>query len=151
MFPMVLEEKIFAKGHRNITSTHRTTLEITMDADITSKGSCIIAVSASKGLNDFSDKMKNAIRHDDAKIRLIIKAGPLSEVIEGYGCSRLTLKNDKEIVCRRSSYTCDRTLMIKCDKAAKDLAPEIKRMLLDEETILEITVRVIQPTDKSST
>lgn len=45
--------------------------------------------------------------------------------IIGYGHPNLTLKHPTDIVCRKSNYICDRTLMIKANKAAKDLNPKL--------------------------
>ncbi len=35
-----------AQGHPNILATHKTTLEITKDTEVTGEGGCIIAVKA---------------------------------------------------------------------------------------------------------
>ncbi|HIG98004.1 TPA: DUF371 domain-containing protein, partial [Candidatus Woesearchaeota archaeon] len=35
-----------AHGHPNILATHRTTLEITKDSELTTRGNCVVAVAA---------------------------------------------------------------------------------------------------------
>ncbi len=143
MFSLLIE-RLIAKGHDNITAKHKTTLEFTKDDYISKKATCIIGVSASKSIAELSNKFKQAIRRDGAVIRITVKAGSLAEVLEGFGSSKLTLTHPTDIVCRKSLYTCNRTIMIGCDKAAVDLSPEFKKLLKDPNTTLEITMEVIQ-------
>ncbi|MEM2907042.1 MAG: DUF371 domain-containing protein, partial [Candidatus Odinarchaeota archaeon] len=55
----LFEERLTARGHPNITATHKTTFEFTKEESITIKATCIVGVKASKGLPDFSEKFKN--------------------------------------------------------------------------------------------
>ncbi len=141
---ILLREKLSAKGHPNITAMHKTTLEFTKDENISKRATCIIGVSASKSLVELSDKFKQAIRRDGAVIRITVKACSLVEVLEGFGSSKLTLTHPTDIVCRKSLYTCNRTIMIGSNKAAADLSPEFKKLLKKPDTILEIIIDVIQ-------
>lgn len=140
----LFEERLTARGHPNITARHKTTFEFTKDESITIKATCIIGVKASKGLLDFSEKFKQAVSRDGALIKIIIKAGPLVETVEGFGSSKLSLNHPTDIVCRKSLYTCSRTVMIGCSKAACDFSPEFKRLLTSMETLLKITIQVVQ-------
>ncbi|WEU40822.1 MAG: DUF371 domain-containing protein [Candidatus Odinarchaeum yellowstonii] len=139
----MLTERLFAKGHYNITAKHETTLEFTKDEHISKRATCIIGVGASRSLLEFSDKFKQAIRRDGALVKITVKAGSLVEVLEGFGSSKLTLTHPTDIVCRKSLYTCNRTIMIGCNKAAVDLSPEFKKLLKDPNTVLEIVIEVI--------
>lgn len=133
-------EEIRAYGHPNIRATHRSTLEITKEEDLTPRGDCIIAVKADKGLYELSNEFKKIVRKDGSKIKLIIEVEGLKEEITGYGSSKLALNHPTDIVCRKSSYTCGRTLMIKANKAAMDLNREIIKKLKNPDTLVKITL-----------
>ena len=49
-------ERIYAWGHENIMCTHRTTIEITRDKNMSKRGDCIIGVNASKACIDLSSR-----------------------------------------------------------------------------------------------
>ena len=131
-------EEIRAYGHPNIRATHRSTLEITKEENLTPRGDCIIAIKANKGLYELSNEFKKIVRKDGSKIKLIIEVEGLKEEITGYGSSKLTLNHPTDIVCRKSSYTCSRTLMIKANKAAIDLNREIIKKLKNPDTPVKI-------------
>ena len=131
-------EEIRAYGHPNIRATHRSTLEITKEENLTPRGDCIIAIKADKGLYELSNEFKKIARKDGSKIKLIIEVEGLKEEITGYGSSKLTLNHPTDIVCRKSSYTCSRTLMIKANKAAIDLNREIIKKLKNPDTPVKI-------------
>ena len=133
-------EEIRAYGHPNIRATHRSTLEITKEENLTPRGDCIIAIKANKGLYELSNEFKKIVRKDGSKIKLIIEVEGLKEEITGYGSSKLTLNHPTDIVCRKSSYTCSRTLMIKANKAAIDLNREIIKKLKNPDTPVKITL-----------
>ncbi len=131
-------EEIRAYGHPNIRATHRSTLEITKEENLTPRGDCIIAIKANKGLYELSNEFKKIARKDGSKIKLIIEVEGLKEEITGYGSPKLTLNHPTDIVCRKSSYTCSRTLMIKANKAAIDLNREIIKKLKNPDTPVKI-------------
>lgn len=139
---MQLRETFKARGHPNITASHRTTLMVTREPDVTLRGDCIVAVAAEKGLRDLDPQVKEAMRIRDAKIRLILQADGLTFQVSGRGDPRLTLSHPTDIVTRRSSYVCDRTLMIGADKAANDIEPRLVRMLQKREQVVNITLVV---------
>lgn len=126
---MYFKETFHAWGHQNVKATHRTTLEITREEYLTPKGDCIIAVRSERSVSDLSQELKQAIRHDDAKITLLLKALDIEDVVTGIGSERLLLTSQLSVVCRRSDYICPRTLMIKCDKAAMDINRELVNYL----------------------
>jgi len=111
---------IYAYGHEKILATHKSTFEITRDRSITKRGDCIVAVASSKGLRDLKDDLKLLLRNDKSKITVIIEANGLKETISGRGNKSLTLDDPNDLVCRKSDFICDRTLMIKADKSASD-------------------------------
>lgn len=117
----MLIEKIKARGHKNITARHRTTLEITKESYLTTRGDCIIAVSSDRGMSDFSNEFKEGLRNEDTKLEIKLTCADSKEILIAYGHPNLTFKNPNEMVIRKSNFICDRTLAIKADKASCDL------------------------------
>jgi len=135
-------EVIFASGHGNIQATHRTTLEITKDADVSKNGDCIIAVSADKTLCDLKPRFKDLLRREDARLTVVIEAGGIAEVANASGSPRLTFTHPTDIVIRKSEYICDRTLAIKTDKAARNLSRELVKNLKNCSQRVKVTLTV---------
>ena len=52
-----------------------------------------------------------------------------------------TFSNSREIVVRKTDFVSDRTLGVRCDKAAFDLKSEIIEKLKNPETILGVEIR----------
>ena len=51
-------------------------------------------------------------------------------------------KRQEDIVVRRSSYVCGRTLAVKADKAARDLSRRLVEKLRDPNSMVKITITV---------
>ena len=139
---MEITEIIFAHGHRNIQATHRSTLEITKENELSKKGDCIIAVSADKDIADLNPKFKGSLRNENAKMTMLIEAGGIVEVVNAFGSRRLILAHPTDIVVRKSSYICIRTLAIKADKAAWDLSRKLVERLRDPKQKVRINLIV---------
>ena len=139
---MEMTEIIFAYGHRNIQATHRSTLEITKESQLSRKGDCIIAVSADKALADLSSEFKENLRKENAKIIMQIDAGEVVEVVNASGNPRLILAHRTDMVVRKSGYICSRTLAIQADKAARDLSRELVEKLRNSKQRVKITLTV---------
>ena len=137
-------ETISAYGHKNIQANHGATLEITMANRLSKRGDCVVAVSADKSVETLDQQFKCNIRKKNAKIRMLINAGGVIEVVNGLGDPQLILTHPKDIVIRKSGYICERTLAIKSDKAAKDLSRELVRKLMDpmQKVLITLTVEV---------
>lgn len=136
-----MEYTFFAKGHENVRSLHKSTFEITTDDYLTSRGDCIIGINSNITMKDFPEEIRNALMTDDSKIELLLETDNGSDIITGYGSSNLTLSHPSDMVCRKSSFTCNRTLMIHADKAAIDL----NRTLIDDlkkGSDLKVTIRI---------
>lgn len=142
MHSMGIIEIIFAHGHRNIQATHKSTLEITKENQLSKKGDCIIAVSADKDITDLNPKFKGSLRNENAKMTMLIEAGGIVEVVNAFGSRRLILAHPTDIVVRKSSYICIRTLAIKADKAAWDLSRKLVERLRDPKQKVRITLIV---------
>lgn len=114
-----------AKGHVNVTSLHKSTFEVTMDKEIGKTADCIIGVSSNINMNDFPLELKKAIKNEDTYFKIKLETENAVDEIKGYGNPNLTLDHPTDMVCRKSNYICNRTLMIKADKAARDLKKEL--------------------------
>jgi len=139
---MRLMETFTARGHPNIRAGHRATLMVTRETELTPLGDCIVAVAAERGLRALDPRMKEAIRSQDAKVRLILKAGGLIFEALGGGGARLTLSNPTDMIARRSRYICDRTLIVGADKAACDIEPPLLRLLQNSDQVINVTLVV---------
>jgi len=140
---MAVKEEITAWGHPNITATHRTTFEITKDEHLTKRGDCIVGVKADKNISEISDRIKEKLKENAlARIELVLPQYGLKEVVEGYGSSAMTFDHPTDIVVRKSSFVCGRTLLIKASKAARDLNREMVELLKDPATELLFIIRI---------
>ena len=139
---MKVAEIIFARGHRNVQATHKSTLEITKDNELSRRGDCVIAVSANKALADLSPQFKENLRRENSRITMLIEAGSISEVVNAYGNPRLILSHPTDMVLRKSNYMCSRTLAIEADKAACDLSRKLVERLKNPEQRIRITLTV---------
>ena len=137
-----IREVIFARGHENVLATHKTTFEITKEALLSEKGDCIIAVSADKALADLSFKCKDWLKRENAKISILIEADNVKEVVSAFGSPKLILSHPTDMVVRKSSYVCDRTLAVKADKAAWDLSRKLVEKLRNPRQKVKITLTV---------
>ena len=120
--------EIKAKGHANVLGTHKTTLEVTKDPNLTKKGDCIIGVSVNLACADLPNELKKELKQNK-KFTIILKVDSLEEKIIGYGSPDLILTNPHDIVMRKSDFIDDRTLLINCDKACADLSREFVEKL----------------------
>ena len=92
-------------------------------------------------LNDLPSDMKMAIQDEGTQIQIILETENSRDKITGYGHPSLTLDHPTDMVCRKSSYTCSRTLMIHANKAAVDLNPDLIEDLKSGKT-LKVTIIV---------
>ena len=133
--------KILAKGHENVTSKHKSTFEITKDPELTLSGDCIVGVDMDKTMLDFPQEFKDKIANSDTRITVILDTENGHDEINGFGHEDLTLTHPTDIVCRTSDYTCSRTLMIRADKAARDLDSNLIDDLKNEK-IMDVTIKL---------
>ncbi|HEX54885.1 MAG TPA: DUF371 domain-containing protein [Candidatus Altiarchaeales archaeon] len=144
--PRKIVERITARGHENIRATHGNTLEITKEGHLTPRGDCIVAVSADRGFPEFSDNFKNALRNKRAILRMTIECSGVNDEIIAYGHPELRFKSPEEMVIRKSSFICDRTLAIRANKAAIDLNRNLIEKLRRGNPV-NIKLEVIYPND----
>ena len=134
--------KIKAKGHDNVLSLHKSTFEITKDKDLSLAGDCIIGLDIDKSMEDFPKRFKEKLANDDTKVIVELRTPNASDTIEGYGHHDLTLSHPTDIVCRKSTFVCSRTLMIKSNKAAIDLNRDLIKDLANGES-MDVNIELI--------
>jgi hypothetical protein len=118
-------------GHANILATHRTTLEITEDAELTKKGTCIIGMRAK--LPDLRDFLQQD------RVTITITAGAYSETLSAKPNREYT--GGHEFVVRMGEYSSPRTFAVHSDKAAIHLDRRLVALLRnpDQEIRIDIT------------
>jgi hypothetical protein len=139
---MKITEVIEAYGHQNVRSTHKTTFEITKEADLTKRGDCIIAVNATKGAADFNPEFKEAARKENAKITVIIEIDGEREIVRANGNPRLSFTHPTDLVIRKSGYICGRTVAVGADKAASDFSRKLVEKMRSSSQKIEVTLTV---------
>ncbi|MEA1924309.1 MAG: DUF371 domain-containing protein [Candidatus Altiarchaeota archaeon] len=120
-----LVERIKAVGHPNVSARHKTTLEVTRDNYLTPTGDCIVAINADRCFHDFAPGFLDLLRSDGSRIEILIECNDVRDKVIARGDKTLTLGHGSEMVVRKSSYVCGRTLAVKADKAASDLSREL--------------------------
>jgi hypothetical protein len=135
-------EFISAYGHEKILATHKSTFEITKEESLSYRGNCIIAVKADKSVFDLSKDFKELAKSSKALIKVELEVDGLKEIVYGKGNEKLSFLNLKDLVVRKSSYICGRTLMILSNKAAIDLSRELIKRLRNPNQKIEVTLTV---------
>jgi len=134
-----------AHGHSNVTSRHKTTLMTTTEQHLTKRGDCIIAVNAETGLAQLPPEIKQAAKNPDTVITFTFQTKNHEFKATGKGHPELTYTDPMDMVARKSSYTCGRTLMIASDKVAVDLPLSLVEELKDPETNITIEITYEEP------
>lgn len=122
------------RGHPNILSTHKKTIEITRETALTPRGDCIVGVGAESACADLPDELKNRLRDPGRLVRIVIEVEGLRFEAEGAGHENLTLTHASDIVVRKSRFVCPRTLAVGFDKASDDVPHDMVRLLRDPGT-----------------
>lgn len=137
---MKATELISAYGNRNVQSTNKTTFEITKENHLTKRGDCIIAVGATKGAADLSQRFKVVARSQGARITIKIEVDGEEETMTAWGNPRLLFTHPTDLVVRKSDYVCGRTLAVRADKAACDLSRKLVEKLRNPDQNVKITL-----------
>jgi hypothetical protein len=141
---MEAEERIRCRGHPLVRATHPTTFEVTTDGQLTRQGDCIIGVRADRGAGDLSPEFRRVLADDRAVLVTRLTAGGFSVEVHGRGSSRMTLEHPADLVWRRSSFVCERTVAILCDHTAVTLPRELIRALREGSELEVEMVAVVE-------
>jgi len=140
---MKILDKIYAYGHQNVLGTHKTTIEITKNLNVTVKGDCIVAVNATKACSDLNLDLKEKIKNG-GKFIIIFEVDDVKDSFEGFGNIKLSLSDMEDMVFRKSNFICERTVLINCTKAARDINRDLIEKLRMPEKKLSITFQVTE-------
>jgi hypothetical protein len=131
-------------GHPNVLSTHRNTVEITMDEEISKRADCILGVRATHGCRELSPEIRNHILAGKP-LRLEIKVKGLNYNFLGRGSKELELTDPREMVFRKSNFSSPRTVAVSCNAAAMDIPREIVELLKDPKIFGSFTIIALKP------
>ena len=121
MINMEVQEIIHCRGHHLVIGNHPTTFEVTREDHLTKNGNCIIGISADKGCAGLSPAFKSVIANDDAVLITRLSSRDVTFEVRSRGSSRFTLDHPTDMVWRRSSFVCGRTIGILSDHGAATL------------------------------
>ena len=138
---MEAQEIIRCRGHPLVLGTHPTTFEVTCEEHLTENGNCIVGVAADRGCAGLSQEFRSLLCHDDAMLTTRLASGEITAEIHAKGSDRLTLSHPTDMVWRRSTFTCSRTIGICSDAVAATLPRElIARLRQGDDLIVTLTV-----------
>lgn len=121
-------------GHKNVRSLHPKSIEITTESDLTVNGDCIVGVKASCGCLDIPNEMKKMLQDPRSQVICTILVEDFSFKVIGKGNEKLTLTNPRDIVIRKSSFTCPRTLAVNCDTSCDSIPHQMVKALQNPDT-----------------
>jgi hypothetical protein len=133
-------------GHPNVTARHPTTFEITTEDQLSVRGDCIIGIAAESGASGLSPGFRTKLCRDDAILFTLLTCGDLAILIRSRGSQEMSLDHPRDLVWRRSTFVCGRTVGIGSDMAARDLPLELVALLRQGKE-LEIEMTVITKED----
>lgn len=138
----MVQDEVTFYGHPNVQSLHSKTVEITKEEHLTLRGDCIIGVRANKACTSLDETLRHRLASSDSMVRIEIMVGSESFTINGRGDGGFTLQNPHNIVIRKTSFVCPRTISVRCDRASSEVPRNMVRMLQDKDTkgIFRITV-----------
>ena len=139
---MEAQETIYCRGHPLILGNHPSTFEVTREDHLTKNGNCIIGIVADKGCAGLSAAFKRVLANDDAILITRLSSGDVIFEVKSHGSSRFTLDHPTDMVWRRSSFVCGRTIGIMTDHEAATLPkPLIANLVAGKEMIVTVTAR----------
>ena len=126
---MKATETVIAHGHLLVHGTHPTTFEVTTEEELTVYGDCIIAVGADKGAADLSQEFRNVLSREGANLIAHLVCRDLCIEVRSTGGQGITLEHPTDLVWRRSSFCCGRTIATRSDLVARTLPRELIQYL----------------------
>ncbi|PKL63788.1 MAG: DUF371 domain-containing protein [Methanomicrobiales archaeon HGW-Methanomicrobiales-3] len=137
---MEAQETIRARGHPLVLGTHPTTFEVTAEDHLTINGNCIIGIAADKGCLGLAPAFKSVLAHDEAVLVTRIDCGGVVAEIRSRGSSQMMLNHPADLVWRKSTFVCGRTIGILSDAVALTLPRDlISNLVSGNEMIVTLT------------
>ena len=137
---MFMIEEIHARGHVNIKATHKTTMEITRDRELTIRGDCIIGVNADKSVVDLDKDFKEVVKRDDTVLIILLKTPSYQDIVLAMGSRNLILSDERRVIIRKSNYIEPATIGVKANKSAGDLNRGLVNELKNPDTELIVNL-----------
>jgi len=122
---MEAQEIIRCRGHPLVLGTHPTTFEVTCEDYLSKNGNCIVGIAADKGCAGLSPAFKSVLAHDDAVLITLLECNGVSVTVRSSGSSQLLLDHPTDMVWRKSTFICGRTIGIISDRVALTLPREL--------------------------
>lgn len=109
------------RGHKNILSTHKRTIEFTKDSNLTTNGDCIVGVNA-----DFElFRVQEFLLFKQIKITILVEGK--QDIITAAPNKKFS--SNHEMVLRMGEFDSERTFAVRSNKSANDLSRDIVRKL----------------------
>jgi uncharacterized protein len=144
MIKMEEQEHIRCRGHPLVLGTHPTTFEVTCEEHLTLNGNCIVGIAADKGCSGLSPSFRKHLAHDDAILATRLECDGIAAEILSRGSARMTLDHPTDMVWRKSSFVCGRTIGIFSDTVAITLPRNLMTSLSQGKEML-VTLVVTRP------
>jgi hypothetical protein len=141
---MEAQEIIRCRGHPLVLGTHPTTFEVTCENHLTKNGNCIIGIAADRGCAGLSPEFKSVLAHDDAVLITRLECGGVAAHVRSGGSSQFLLNHPTDLVWRKSTFVCGRTIGIRSDHVAVTLSMELVRNLKAGEE-MTVTLTATRP------
>jgi uncharacterized protein len=138
----MIKEEITFFGHRNVRCLHSRTIEITRSSSLSVRGTCIAGVSASKACKDLDGEFKARLCDGTRKIFIEVNVDNLCFDMHGFTDQRLTLTHSDDIVIRKSSYLCPRTVCVLSDKGSRDMPRNLVKELQNPATVAKLIMSI---------
>ena len=132
---MKATETVIAHGHPLVRGTHPTTFEVTTEEELTIYGDCIIAVGADKGAAALSQDFRDVLSREGANLTTCLVCRDLCIEVRSTGGHGITLEHPADLVWRRSSFCCGRTIATGSDLVARTLPRELIQYLRESAII----------------
>ncbi len=140
---MEIQEILHCRGHPNVSGRHPTTIEVTTEDHLSPHGDCIVGIGADKGASGLSPRFAKALARDDAILISRFSCQESVMEITSRGNRAMTLDHPADLVWRKSSFVCGRTVGISSDYAAGDFPRDLISLLCNGGNLLvEMTVIV---------
>ena len=137
-----ITETIRCHGHQNVRGMHKSTFEITKETELSPAGDCIIAVGADKGAADLSPEFRRVLATDGSKLITHLQIGSIEATVLSEGADGMTLSHPTDLVWRRSTFLCPRTIGIYSDHVARQIPRElIEELKKGKDMVVTLIVR----------
>ncbi len=137
--PTVPAVSFSCHGHPRITGSHTKTVELTRDADVTGRATCVLGVRS-----EHDDRALARLRGD---VQVTLAAGGVSDAFTA-SMSPFFLGDDA-LVFRRGPGLRGRTLAFDASKTAAEISRDLVRAIGDSDTEVEVTIRELGTGDRS--